>query len=181
MSLPGSPFLYYGDEIGMGDNVYLGDRNGVRTPMQWNGGINAGFSDADPERLYLPVVSSPLYGYQAVNVAAQRSSPSSLLSWTQRLIRVRRGSSALGRGSFERLEPLNHRVLAFVRRYESETILAVFNLAASAQAVALDLSLLDGAIPIEMFGGGLFPRIGRGDYVLSLGPYDFYWFKLRWI
>jgi maltose alpha-D-glucosyltransferase/alpha-amylase len=181
MSLPGSPFLYYGDEIGMGDNVYLGDRNGVRTPMQWHGGINAGFSDADPERLFLPIVANPLYGYQAVNVAAQRRSPSSLLRWTQRLIRVRRSSSALGRGSFELLEPLNHRVLAFVRRQASETILAVFNLAASAQAVALDLSQLDGAIPIEMFGGSLFPRIGRGDYVLSLGPHDFYWFKLRWI
>jgi maltose alpha-D-glucosyltransferase/alpha-amylase len=181
MSLSGSPFLYYGDEIGMGDNVYLGDRNGVRTPMQWNGGINAGFSDADPERLYLPVVANPLFGCQTVNVAAQRRSPSSLLRWTQRLIQVRRGSRALGRGSFELLETLNHRELAFLRRHESETILAVFNLAASAQAVALDLSHLDGAIPIEMFGGSLFPRVGRGDYVLSLGPYDFYWFKLRWI
>lgn len=181
MSLPGSPFLYYGDEIGMGDNMYLGDRNGVRTPMQWSGGFNAGFSQADPEQLYLPVIANPVFGYQAVNVAAQRRSPSSLLHWTQRIIRVRRGSSALGRGDFKLLEPQNHRVLAFIRQHESETILAVFNLAASAQAVGLDLSPFDGAIPIEMFGGSIFPRVGRAVYQLSLGPHGFYWFRLRWV
>jgi maltose alpha-D-glucosyltransferase/alpha-amylase len=179
MALPGSPFLYYGDEIGMGDNIYLGDRNGVRTPMQWSGGWNGGFSSADPERLYLPVVANPLFGYQTVNVAAQRRTQSSLLRWTQRLILVRRSSLALGRGSFELLRPRNHRILAFVRRYDGETILAVFNLAASAQAVMLDLAEWDGALPIEMFGDSIFPRIGRGDYVLTLGPYDFYWFRLR--
>jgi maltose alpha-D-glucosyltransferase/alpha-amylase len=179
MALPGSPFIYYGDEIGMGDNVYLGDRNGVRTPMQWSGGWNAGFSRADPEQLYLPLVANPLYGYQSVNVAAQRRSPSSLLRWMQRLIRVRRASTALGRGSFELLLPRNHRILAFLRQHGTETILAVFNLSASAQALSLDLAQLEGAIPIEMFGGALFPRIHRSAYVLTLGPYDFYWFRLR--
>jgi maltose alpha-D-glucosyltransferase/alpha-amylase len=179
MALPGSPFIYYGDEIGMGDNIYLGDRNGVRTPMQWSGGWNAGFSKADPEQLYLPLVANPLYGYHSVNVTAQRRSPSSLLRWMQRLIRVRRASSALGRGSFELLLPRNHRILAFLRRHGGDIILAVFNLSASAQALSLDLARLDGAIPIEMFGGGLFPRIQRSPYVLTLGPYDFYWFRLR--
>jgi maltose alpha-D-glucosyltransferase/alpha-amylase len=179
MALPGSPFVYYGDEIGMGDNVYLGDRNGVRTPMQWSGGWNGGFSKADPEQLYLPLVANPLFGYQSLNVAAQLRSPSSLLRWTQRIIRVRRGSLALGRGTFELLSPANHRILAFVRRHGEDAVLAVFNLAASAQAVALGLGDLEGAIPIEMFGGSLFPRIRRADYVLTLGPYDFYWFKLR--
>jgi maltose alpha-D-glucosyltransferase/alpha-amylase len=179
MALPGSPFVYYGDEIGMGDNVYLGDRNGVRTPMQWSGGWNAGFSRADPEQLYLPLVANPLFGYQSLNVAAQQRSPSSLLRWMQRLIRLRRGSLALGRGSFELLSPRNHRILAFIRRQDSETILAVYNLAASAQAVILNLPGLEGAIPIEMFGGSLFPRIRGADYVLTLGPYDFYWFRLR--
>jgi maltose alpha-D-glucosyltransferase/alpha-amylase len=181
MALPGSPFIYYGDEIGMGDNVYLGDRNGVRTPMQWSGGWNAGFSSADPEQLYLPVVANPLFGYQAVNVAAQQRSPGSLLHWMQRLIRVRHSSRAFGRGSFQLLSPTNHRILAFVRRHEGEVVLCVFNLAASAQAVALDLSELAGAIPVEMFGGSLFPRVGQGAYVLTLGPHDFFWFKLRWL
>jgi maltose alpha-D-glucosyltransferase / alpha-amylase len=178
MALPGSPFLYYGDEIGMGDNFYLGDRNAVRTPMQWSGGWNGGFSTADPERLYLPLVANPNFGYQSVNVAAQRRSPGSLLRWTQRIIRVRRGSRALGRGTFELLSPDNHRILAFIRRYEGETILAAFNLAASAQAVTLDLSRWADSVPIEMFGGSVFPRVRGGDYVLTLGPYDFYWFKL---
>ena len=181
MALPGSPFIYYGDEIGMGDNVYLGDRNGVRTPMQWSAGTNAGFSEADPEQLYLPVVANALYGYQAVNVAAQRRSPSSLLSWMQQLIRIRRSSPALRRGGFELLEPQNHRILAFVRRHDAEAVLCVFNLAASAQAVGLDLSALDGAVPVEMFGGSLFPRVGRGEYPLALGPHDFFWFRLRWV
>jgi maltose alpha-D-glucosyltransferase / alpha-amylase len=179
MALPGSPFLYYGDEIGMGDNIYLGDRNGVRTPMQWSGGWNGGFSPADPEQLYLPLVANPLFGYQSLNVAAQQRSPSSLLRWTQRIIRVRRASAPLGRGSFELLSPANHRILAFVRRHGDEIVLAVFNLAASAQAVTLALPELDGAIPVEMFGGSLFPRIRRTDYVLTMGPYDFFWFKLR--
>jgi maltose alpha-D-glucosyltransferase / alpha-amylase len=181
MSLPGSPFIYYGDEIGMGDNIYLGDRNGVRTPMQWDGGWNAGFSDADPERLYLPVVANPVFGYQTVNVAASRRTPSSLLRWMQRLINVRHSTQAFGRGSLKLLAPRNHRILALERTHQEETILAVFNLAASAQAARLDLGAHDGAVPIEMFGGSLFPRIGKGDYILTLGPHDFYWFRLRWV
>jgi maltose alpha-D-glucosyltransferase/alpha-amylase len=179
MSLPGSPILYYGDEIGMGDNVYLGDRNTVRTPMQWTGGVNAGFSTADPERLWLPLVSNAVYGYQAVNVESQQRNPTSLLNWTKRLIEVRHRTRVFGRGSIEFLEPDNHRVLAFTRSLGRETILVVSNLAGTAQAVDLDLSRLAGAIPIEMFGGSVFPRIGTGPYVMMMGPYDFYWFRLR--
>jgi maltose alpha-D-glucosyltransferase/alpha-amylase len=179
MSLPGSPIMYYGDEIGMGDNVYLGDRNGVRTPMQWNAGINAGFSTADPERLWLPLVSNALYGYQAINVESQRRNPTSLLHWMRRLIEVRRGTRVFGRGSIEFLKPENHRVLAFTRTLGRETVLAVNNLSGTAQAVELDLSALAGAIPIEMFGGSIFPRIRREPYIMMLGPYGFYWFRLR--
>ncbi len=179
MSLPGSPILYYGDEIGMGDNVYLGDRNGVRTPMQWNAGINAGFSTADPERLWLPLVSNALYGYQAVNVESQQRNPTSLLNWMRRLIEVRRQTRVFGRGSIEFLKPDNHRVLAFTRTLGRETVLAVHNLAGTAQAVELELSPLAGAIPVEMFGASIFPRIKREPYIMMLGPYDFYWFRLR--
>jgi maltose alpha-D-glucosyltransferase / alpha-amylase len=181
MSLPGSPILYYGDEIGMGDNVYLGDRNSVRTPMQWSSGVNAGFSTADPERLWLPLVSNALYGYQAVNVESQQRNPTSLLNWTRRLIEVRRSTRVFGRGSIEVLKPANHRVLAFTRTLGRETVLAVNNLAGTAQAVELDLSRLAGAIPIEMFGGSIFPRIGREPYTMMMGPYNFYWFRLRWL
>jgi maltose alpha-D-glucosyltransferase / alpha-amylase len=181
MSLPGSPILYYGDEIGMGDNVYLGDRNGVRTPMQWNSGLNAGFSAADPERLWLPLVSNALYGYQAVNVESQQRNPTSLLNWTRRLIEVRRSTRVFGRGTIAFLKPDNHRVLAFTRALKPETVLSVNNLAGTAQAVELDLSAFSGAIPIEMFGGSIFPRIGREPYIMMMGPYDFYWFRLRWL
>jgi maltose alpha-D-glucosyltransferase/alpha-amylase len=181
MSLPGSPIMYYGDEIGMGDNVYLGDRNSVRTPMQWNGGFNAGFSTADPERLWLPLISNAVYGYQAVNVESQQRNPTSLLNWTRRLIEVRRLARSFGRGSIEFLKPDNHRVLAFTRTFGRETILAVSNLAGTAQAVELDLSRFAGAIPIEMFGGSIFPRIGREPYIMMMGPYNFYWFRLRWL
>jgi maltose alpha-D-glucosyltransferase/alpha-amylase len=181
MSLPGSPIMYYGDEIGMGDNVYLGDRNGVRTPMQWNSGWNAGFSTADPERLWLPLISNAVYGYQAVNVESQQRSGTSLLNWTRRLIEVRRSTHVFGRGSIEFLKPANHRVLAFTRSLGREKVLAVNNLASTAQAVELDLSALAGAIPIEMFGGSIFPRIGREPYVMMMGSYDFYWFRLRWL
>jgi maltose alpha-D-glucosyltransferase/alpha-amylase len=181
MSLPGSPILYYGDEIGMGDNVYLGDRNSVRTPMQWSGGVNAGFSTADPERLWLPLISNALYGYQAVNVESQQRNPTSLLNWTRRLIEVRRSTHVFGRGSIEVLKPANHRVLAFTRTLGRETVLAVNNLAGAAQAVELDLSRLAGAIPIEMFGGSIFPRIGLEPYTMMMGPYNFYWFRLRWL
>ena len=179
MSMPGTPIIYYGDEIGMGDNVYLGDRNGVRTPMQWNGGWNAGFSGADPERLYSPLISNPVYGYQAINVESQRRSQHSLLSWTRRIIRVRKSSRVLSRGSIEFLKPSNHRVLAYVRQLGEEKILVVNNLSKSAQAVELDLRQYKGSIPIEMFGGNLFPRIGDLYYLLTLGPYQFFWFRLR--
>jgi maltose alpha-D-glucosyltransferase / alpha-amylase len=179
MSLPGSPILYYGDEIGMGDNVYLGDRNSVRTPMQWSSGVNAGFSTADPERLWLPLVQNAVFGYQAVNVESQQRNPTSLLNWLRRLIEVRKQARIFGRGSIEFLRPDNHRVLAFTRTLGRETILVVSNLAGTAQAVDLDLSRLAGAIPIEMFGGSIFPRIGTAPYVMMMGPYDFYWFRLR--
>jgi maltose alpha-D-glucosyltransferase/alpha-amylase len=181
MALPGSPILYYGDEIGMGDNVYLGDRNSVRTPMQWSGGINAGFSNADPERLWLPLISDPVYGYQAVNVESQQRNPASLLNWMRRLIQVRRSTRIFGRGAIHVLNPANHRVLAFTRTLGRETALVVNNLAGTAQVVELDLSRVAGAIPIEMFGGSIFPRIGDAPYAMMMGPYDFYWFRLRWI
>jgi maltose alpha-D-glucosyltransferase/alpha-amylase len=181
MSLPGSPIVYYGDEIGMGDNIYLGDRNGVRTPMQWNGGWNAGFSTADPERLAQPLISNPLYGYQAVNVESQRRTDHSLLNWMRRLIRVRRSTRVFSRGSIAFLNPANHRVLAYTRSLGSATALIVNNLSSTAQVVELDLRALSGAIPIEMFGRSLFPRIGEEPYILTLGPYGFYWFSLRWV
>jgi maltose alpha-D-glucosyltransferase/alpha-amylase len=179
MSLPGTPSVYYGDEIGMGDNIYLGDRNGVRTPMQWSGGWTGGFSLADPERLYSPVVSNVLYCPQAVNVQSASRSPHSLLSWMKLLIRVRKSTRVFGRGSIEFLHPANHRVLAYVRRLGNETILVVNNLSSSAQAVELDLRNFKGAIPVEMAGGNIFPRIGELPYLLTLGAYQFFWFKLR--
>ena len=179
MSMPGTPIIYYGDEIGMGDNIYLGDRNGVRTPMQWNGGWNAGFSGADPERLYSPLISNPVYGYQAINVEAQKRVPHSLLSWMKRLIEVRKSTRVFSRGSIEFLRPSNHRVLAYVRQLDDQRILVVNNLASSAQAVELDLHHFKGSIPIEMSGRNLFPRIGDLPYLLTLGPYQSYWFRLR--
>jgi maltose alpha-D-glucosyltransferase/alpha-amylase len=179
LSMPGTPIIYYGDEIGMGDNVYLGDRNGVRTPMQWNGGWNAGFSSADPERLYSPLISNPVYGYQAINVDSQRRSAHSLLSWTKSVIQTRNAFRAFSRGSIEFLNPSNHRVLAYVRRLGEEKILVVNNLSSSAQAVELNLQQYKGHIPIEMFGRNLFPRIGDLPYLLTLGPYQFFWFRLR--
>lgn len=179
MSMPGTPIIYYGDEIGMGDNIYLGDRNGVRTPMQWNGGWNAGFSGADPERLYSPVISNPIYGYQAVNVESQKRSPHSLLAWMKRLIQVRKSSRVFSQGSIEFLQPSNHRVLAYVRQVGEEKVLIVNNLSESAQAVELDLRRHKGNIPIEMAGGNLFPRIGDLYYLLTLAPYQSFWFRLR--
>ena len=179
MSLPGSPIIYYGDEIGMGDNVYLGDRNGVRTPMQWNGGWNAGFSSADPERLAQPLISNPLFGYQSVNVESQKRSEHSLLNWMRRLITVRQSTRVFSRGSTAFLKASNHRVLAFFRALGKERVLVVCNLSSTAQAVELDLSSVAGAVPIEMFGKSLFPRIGTLPYLLTMGPYAFYWFRLR--
>ena len=179
MSMPGTPIVYYGDEIGMGDNIYLGDRNGVRTPMQWNGGWNSGFSGADPERLYSPLISNPVYGYQAINVESETRSPHSLLNWMKRTIEVRKSSRVFSRGSIGFLQPSNHRVLAYVRQFGSEKILVVNNLSSAAQAVELDLHAHKGDIPIEMSGRNLFPRIGDLPYLLTLGPYQSYWFRLR--
>jgi len=179
LSMPGTPIIYYGDEIGMGDNVYLGDRNGVRTPMQWNGGWNAGFSSADPERLYSPLISNPVYGYQAINVDSQTRSAHSLLSWTKSVIQTRNAFRVFSRGSIEFLNPSNHRVLAYVRCLGEEKVLVVNNLSSSAQAVELNLQAYKKHIPIEMFGRNLFPRIGDLPYLLTLGPYQFYWFRLR--
>jgi maltose alpha-D-glucosyltransferase/alpha-amylase len=179
MSMPGTPIVYYGDEIGMGDNIYLGDRNGVRTPMQWNGGTNAGFSFADPERLYSPLISNSVYGYQIVNVDSQKRFGHSLLSWMKTLIKTRNSYRVFGRGTMEFLRPSNHRVLAYIRELANEKILVVNNLSASAQAVELDLQRYKGYIPIEMFGKNLFPRFGELPYLLTLGPYQFYWFRLR--
>ena len=179
MSMPGTPILYYGDEIGMGDNIYLGDRNGVRTPMQWNGGWNAGFSNADPEQLYSPIISNPVYGYQAINVESQRRYDHSLLSWMKHLIRLRKSNRVFGRGTMEVLKPQNHRVLAYIRELGNDRVLVVSNLSSQAQAAELDLGRWKGSIPIEMFGGNLFPPIGDLPYLLTLGPYQFYWFRLR--
>jgi maltose alpha-D-glucosyltransferase/alpha-amylase len=179
MSMPGTPIVYYGDEIGMGDNIYLGDRNGVRTPMQWNGGTNAGFSFADPERLYSPLISNSVYGYQVVNVDSQRRFSHSLLSWMKALIKTRNSYRVFSRGTMEFLRPSNHRVLAYIRELANEKILVVNNLSSSAQAVELDMQRYKGYIPIEMFGRNLFPRFGDLPYLLTLGPYQFYWFRLR--
>jgi maltose alpha-D-glucosyltransferase/alpha-amylase len=179
LTLPGSPIIYYGDEIGMGDNVSLGDRNGVRTPMQWSRDPNAGFSSAEPGRLYLPVIADPVYGYEAVNVAAQTRRPSSLLNVMRQLLAARRTSPVFGRGSIEFLRPRNSRVLAYLRRLEPETLLIVANLSAAPQPVELDLAAFAGVAPTEMLGGTTFPPIGRSPYFLSLGPHGFYWFRLE--
>jgi maltose alpha-D-glucosyltransferase/alpha-amylase len=177
-TMPGTPILYYGDEIGMGDNIYLGDRNGVRTPMQWSADLNAGFSRADPARLYSPVIQDPVYGYQRVNVEAQMRSPASLLNAMRRLISARKRYRTLGRGPIEFLRPANHRVLAYLREHEGERLLLVHNLAVSAQPVQLDLRRFAGQVPVEALGGARFPTIGSEPYALSLGPYGYYWFHL---
>jgi maltose alpha-D-glucosyltransferase/alpha-amylase len=178
-SLPGTPVLYYGDEIGMGDNIYLGDRNGVRTPMQWSPDRNAGFSRANPQKLFLPVIIDPEYHYEALNVEAQAGNPHSLLWWTRRLIALRKRYQAFGRGSLEMLHPDNHRVLAFVREHDGGRILVVANLSRFVQHVELDTAGLAGAVPIELFGGTRFPRFGEARYPLTLGPHGFYWFALE--
>ena len=177
-SLPGSPVLYYGDEIGMGDNVYLGDRDGVRTPMQWTGDRNGGFSTADFAQLYAPPSMDPVYGFQALNVEAQLRTPSSLLRWTHRFIALRKEHPVFGLGSYEPLRPANKRIFAHIRRYEREALLCVHNLARSAQAVELDLSEFEGSHPEEMLGRSRFPRIGELPYLLTLGSRGFYWFRL---
>ncbi|MFW5876280.1 MAG: maltose alpha-D-glucosyltransferase [Myxococcota bacterium] len=177
-SLPGTPVLYYGDEIGMGDNIFLGDRDGVRTPMQWSPDRNAGFSKANPQRLFLPVVIDPEYHYESVNVEAQQNNPASLLWWMKRLIALRKTHPVLGRGSIHFLHPDNSKVLAFIRHRREERILCVFNLSRFAQYVELDLREFDGMVPLELFGLTEFPPIGELPYLLTLGPHAFYWFEL---
>ncbi|SMH58643.1 maltose alpha-D-glucosyltransferase [Azospirillum agricola] len=182
LSMPGTPVLYYGDEIGMGDNIYLGDRDGVRTPMQWSIDRNGGFSRADPARLYLPAVLDPIYGFMAVNVEAQTRNPSSLLHWMKRLVAVRKQRPGFGRGSFSLLYPGNRKVLAYLRCLEtengSEIVLCVANLSRSAQAVELDLKAFKGRIPVELLGRTVFPPVGDLPYLLTLPAYGFYWFTL---
>lgn len=177
-SLPGTPVLYYGDEIGMGDNIYLGDRNGVRTPMQWSADRNAGFSRANPQKLYLPIIIDPEYHYEAINVEAQQNNPSSLLWWMKRLIAQRKLHQAFGRGSIEFLSPSNRHILAFIREYGDERILVVANLSRFVQYVELDLSAFAGIVPIELFGQTPFPPVGMLPYLLTLSPHAFYWFSL---
>jgi len=178
-SLPGTPVLYYGDEIGMGDNIYLGDRNGVRTPMQWSGDRNAGFSHANPQRLYLPIIIDPEYHYEAVNVETHQNNPSSLLWWMKRLIALRKRFKAFGRGTIEFLHPENRKVLAFIRRYEDERILVIANLSRFVQCAELDLSAYREMVPVELFGGTRFPPIGELPYFITLGPHTFYWFAIE--
>ena len=178
MSMPGSPIIYYGDEIGMGDNIYLGDRNSVRTPMQWSPDRNAGFSRADPQKLYLPPVMDPVYGYEAVNVEAQRRDPSSLLNWMKRLIAVRKSHTAFGRGGLRFLYPRNRKILAYLREHGDQTLLCVVNLGRSPQPVELDLSEFRGCVPVEAFGHTPFPPIGELPYLLTLTGHGFYWFVL---
>jgi maltose alpha-D-glucosyltransferase/alpha-amylase len=176
--MPGTPVIYYGDEIGMGDNIFLGDRDGVRTPMQWSPDRNGGFSRADPARLYLPPIMDPIYGYGAVNVEAQLRSPTSLLNWTRRMLAVRQTQKAFGRGTLQFLYPGNRKILAFLRTYQDQTVLCVFNLGRSAQAVELDLSRYKTRTPIELMGRSTFPPIGELPYLLTLAAYGFHWFIL---
>ncbi|MBS1788289.1 MAG: maltose alpha-D-glucosyltransferase [Acidobacteria bacterium] len=177
--LPGSPFLYYGDEIGMGDNIYLGDRDGVRTPMQWSTDRNAGFSRADFAQLYFPVIMDPVYGFQSVNVEAQMRTSSSLLHWVQRSIEMRRQHPVFSRGSLEFIKPQNRKIFAFTRHYLGETVLCVYNLSRSPQSVELDLSKYESRIPVEMSGDVVFPRISKLPYQLSFNEYGFFRFLLK--
>jgi maltose alpha-D-glucosyltransferase / alpha-amylase len=178
-SLPGSPFLYYGDEIGMGDNIYLGDRDGVRTPMQWTIDRNAGFSRADFARLYFPVIMDPVYGYQSVNVEAQMRYDSSLLNWVRQMIHLRRDNKIFSRGTIELIKPENRKIFAFTRSYEGKTALCVFNLSHFAQPVELDLTKYQGMTPVEMLGNTPFPQITERPYQLALASRSFYWFLLK--
>ncbi|MGB5079328.1 MAG: maltose alpha-D-glucosyltransferase [Burkholderiales bacterium] len=178
LSMPGSPIIYYGDEIGMGDNVYLGDRNGVRTPMQWSPDRNAGFSTADPQRLFLPPIMDPVYGFQSVNVEAQLRDASSLLSWMRRVLAVRKAHQAFGRGTLSFLRAGNRKILAYLREHGGESILCVANLARSAQPVELPLARYRGRVPVELMGQTAFPPIGELPYLLTLPGHGFYWFRL---
>jgi len=178
LSMPGSPIIYYGDEIGMGDNFFLGDRNGVRTPMQWSPDRNAGFSRADPQRLYLPPIMDPVYGYASVNVEAQLRDRASLLNWMQRVLALRKNHQAFGRGALVFLHPGNRKILAYFRLYQDDIILCVANLSRAAQAVELDLSAYKGCVPVELMGRAAFPPIGELPYLLTLPGYNYYWFRL---
>jgi maltose alpha-D-glucosyltransferase/alpha-amylase len=178
LSMPGSPIIYYGDELGMGDNIFLGDRNGVRTPMQWSPDRNAGFSRADPQTLYLPAIQDPIYGYEAVNVEAQARDPSSLLNWMRRMLAVRKTSRAFGRGKLSFLRAGNRKILAYLRELDDEAILCVANLGRSAQPVELDLKRYRGRVPVELLGRTPFPPIGELPYLLTLPAHGFYWFRL---
>ncbi len=178
LSMPGTPVVYYGDEIGMGDNIHLGDRDGVRTPMQWSPDRNGGFSRADAEQLVLPPIANPLYGYASLNVESQTRDAHSLLNWMRRMLALRSQHQVFGRGTLQFLYPSNRKVFAYLRRDENETILCVANLARSPQAVELDLREFNGRVPIEMTGGSAFPPIGELTYLLTLPPYGFYWFEL---
>lgn len=178
LSMPGSPIIYYGDEIGMGDNVFVGDRNGVRTPMQWSPDRNAGFSRADPQSLYLQPIMDPMYGYEALNVETQSREASSLLNWTKRMLAVRKTSHAFGRGKRRFLKPGNRKILAYLSEYGDDAILTVFNLSRSAQPVELDLSAFKGRVPVEMLGKTAFPPVGELPYLLTLPSHGFYWFRL---
>ncbi|MBA3034516.1 MAG: maltose alpha-D-glucosyltransferase [Gammaproteobacteria bacterium] len=178
LSMLGTPVLYYGDEIGMGDNIFLGDRDGVRTPMQWSTDRNGGFSRADPQRLYLPPIQDPIYGFEAVNVEAQAREPSSLLSWTRHLLAIRATTQAFGRGSVTMMHPGNRKILAYLREYQGEVILCVANVSRVAQSVELDLGAYKGRVPVEMTGRSAFPPIGKEPYFLTLMAYGFFWFRL---
>ncbi len=178
LSMPGTPCLYYGDEIGMGDNIYLGDRDGVRTPMQWSPDRNGGFSRADPARLYSQPIMDPVYGFQGLNVEAQSRNAASLLSWTRRALRIRKTSQVFGRGALEFLYPRNRRVLTYLRRLGDEVVLCAVNLSARAQSVELDLSEFEGLVPVELSGREAFPPIGKLPYLLTMPGYGFYWFRL---
>jgi maltose alpha-D-glucosyltransferase / alpha-amylase len=178
LSMPGAPIIYYGDEIGMGDNFFLGDRNGVRTPMQWSPDRNAGFSRADPQQLYLPPIMDPIYGYEAVNVEAQTRDRSSMLNWMKRMLQVRKGTQAFGRGTLRFIRPGNRKVLVYLRAYQNDVILCVVNLARSAQPVEVDLAEFKGSVPIELIGRTPFPPVGELPYLLTLHGYGFYWFQL---
>jgi maltose alpha-D-glucosyltransferase/alpha-amylase len=182
LSLPGSPVLYYGDEIGMGDNIWLGDRDGVRTPMQWTPDRNAGFSHTDPGRLYLPVIMDPIYGYQAISVEAQQNSTASLLHWTRRMIEIRKRHAAFALGTFDELQSSNPSVLAYVREHEAggtpDRVICVNNLSRFPQPVQLDLSAYAGHTPVELTGGTPFPKIGDLPYLLTLPGHGFYWFQI---
>src|SRR3954452_16174931 len=179
LSMPGTPVVYYGDEIGMGDNIHLGDRDGVRTPMQWTSDRNGGFSRADPEQLGLPPIMDPVAGFGAINVESQRRNPHSLLNWTRRMLAVRQRYRLFGRGEMRFVKPRNRKILAYIRKLDDQIVLCVANLAHTSQAVELDLAEFEGRIPVEIIGGTPFPPIGKLTYLLTLPQYGFYWFELR--